>query len=336
MARVALVTPADANSPTVQAFIEEGDGFKWNKGDVVVYSGADPQWKKDISIAAGAAVGNLDAGGVLVAAGEMAATILQEMTTQYPIIMAFGGREPSNTDKKAQNMIGFVGDCTTVARKHLSLLKGNFKKGSDITVLYDKDGDSISGAAAKNDVTQHILGKLKGDDNSINAQPIDTANIQGQIDALLTTPGFMIVPNAVFFEQAAAITKAVDNSNNVQIAYYPEFYFYTQYNTKKKAKIVGFNVPATYRVAANWVNYILLGLWTTTQIISAMNNKQFAQAIEDPYLTPDHPSSLLKDRRHQPKRSPERKASTKQSMKRKKGPKQPTQRKRQKRRARQK
>jgi hypothetical protein len=315
MALIAVVTPADKNSPTVEAFSEELAGFGWDVQDdsiFDVYSGADPQYNEDISVAASSAVSELDPGGVLVAAGEMAAFYVQQETgktnppNQIPIILAFGGQAPSNA---AANMIGFLGDCTQVAKNHVKALKHNYT-ATQITVLYDMENI--------NHVTQNILKALLHDDNTINAQAIDTANIEGQIDALLTTPGFMIIPNAVFFEKADVITSAVDNSD-VQIAYYPEYYYYTKSDSRKnKAKVSGFNVPATYRVAASWVNDILRQLQTVATIIQGMSNKQFAEAIEYPYLVPSHPS--------QPTKSSQRKASTKQSTKRKKGPKQPTQR----------
>jgi hypothetical protein len=308
MALVAVVTPADENSPTVEAFQQEGDGFGWGD-DIDVYSATE--YANGVQGAAKDAYDNLDRGGVLVAAGEMTATILQGMTTTAPIIMAFGGRDPVNTDTTNKNMTGFVGDCTTIARKHLRQLKNIYKyKGSDITVLYDYGADQ-----GTNDVTQYICGVLKGDDQTINTKSIDVTDIGGKIAALLTTPGLMMVPNAVFFEQAAVIAHAVDNSD-VVIAYYPEFYYYTKHRNKNKAKVVGFNVPATYRVAASWVNRILLELDTTQTIISALNSKQFAEAIEDPYLVPEHQSaSTLKKSLYRPKQSPSRRAATKNSTK---------------------
>jgi hypothetical protein len=280
---------------------------------------------------------------VLVAGGEMAATAVQtetaktQATANIPIIMAFGGGIPANAAANT-NMTGFVGDCKTIAQNHVKALKQLKYTAGQITVLYDKDGDPPApGVAPKNKVTNDILGALKapkGGDPNINAKPIDTANItQNQVAQLLTTSAFMMIPNAVFFEKAATITKAVDSSG-VKVAYYPEYYYFTKSDSKKKkANVSGFNVPATYRVAASWVNYILRGTETVQKIVQQMKT-QFAEAIPDPYLEPNHPSLQIKDRRRQPKKSSQRKASTKRSGKKEKRSKQPTGRKKQRRPAR--
>ena len=310
MARIALVTPADANSPSVKALSDELAGFGYDVQDeavLKVYSGAN-----NISRAAQDAVQAVDAKGVLVAAGEMAATAVQAETAKtaatatIPIIMAFGGGIPANAaDNK--NMTGFFGDCKIIAQDHLKALKKDY--GADqITVLYDKDGEDppFAGGAPKNKVTNDILHDLKKTEPKLHAKSIDTTNItRTQIANLLTDPGFMMIPNAVFFEQADAITSAVDSSTKVVTAYYPEVHYYNKSDkTKKKAKFSGFNVPATYRIAASWVNYILSEIETVQTIVQKMN-KQFAEAIPEPYLVPSKSSFQGKGKRGKSKRSAE-------------------------------
>jgi hypothetical protein len=250
--------------------------------------------------------------------------------------MAFGGGKPANA---ADNMTGFFGDCKTIAQDHVKALKQLKYTAGQITVLYDKDGDPpLPGVPPKNKVTNDILGALKapkGGDPNINAKPIDTANItQNQLAKLLTTSAFMMIPNAVFFEQAAMITNAVDLSG-VKIAYYPEYYYFTKSDSKKKkANFSGYNVPATYRVAASWVNYILRDIETVQTIVQKMKT-QFAEAIPDPYLVPSNSSSFQrKGRRDKSTKSAPSKTSTKRSGKKEKGSKQPTGRKKQRRPAR--
>jgi hypothetical protein len=245
--------------------------------------------------------------------------------------MAFGGGKPANA---ADNMTGFFGDCKKIAQDHVTALKKNYT-ADQITVLYDKDGDPpLPGVAPKNKITNDILGQLKKGDPTLHTRPIDTANItQNQLANLLTDPGFMMIPNAVFFEQAATITNAVDLSG-VEIAYYPEYYYFTKSDSKKKkANFSGFNVSATYRVAASWVNYILRDIKTVQTIVQQMK-QQFADAIPDPYLVPSNSSFQRKGRRDKSTKSAPSKTSTKRSGKKEKGSKQPTGRKKQRRPAR--
>jgi hypothetical protein len=222
------------------------------------------------------------AGGVLVAAGEMTATILQGMTTTSPIIMAFGGMQP-DASKHHTNMAGLVGDCVHVAQHHLQQLKGS---GRAVTVMYDPEhpGDATK---PKNNVTNKAIGTLNGYTalpilpSDLQDGTVDTATLIGKLTDPLgagRTQGFMMVPNAAYFECAGLIADAIDNAGNITMAYYSEFYYYTKHNNKNKPKVYGFNVPATYRVAASWVNYLLIGYWTVATMPT-----RFPPAITDPY-----------------------------------------------------
>ena len=266
MPLIGLVTPADETSPSHIAFQDELHRLK--QPPAQLYKASD--YGGDIEAAAAAAVAAVPKGGVLVAAGEMAAYYVQDQTSktnpanQVPIILAFGGGRPSNADSPGvrpnKNMTGFIGDCKAVAKDHLKLLKQSYR-GNQITVLYDQEGN----AGGKNDVTRDILKALKIDDSTINARAMNTANIQNDLNTSpLTTPAVMIIPNAVFFTQAEDITDAVDNTAVVEVAYYPEFHYWNKsHGDKHKAKVSGYNVPLTYREAALWVDHLLTGYWTS-------------------------------------------------------------------------
>ena len=266
MALIGFVTPADENSPSYTAFQDEL--VRLNQTTTLqIYKAS--AYGGSIEAAAIAAVTDVDkAGGVLVAAGEMAAYYVQDQTSkttpanQVPIILAFGGDKPSNTDPSTgnKNMTGFIGDCTTIAKQHLHELKKTYHYNSEeITVLYDAD------PGKKNHITQKILKELTTVDSFIKPRGIDTANVQNDLNnTALATKAVMMIPNAVFFAQADAITGAVDNTGVVEVAFYPEFHYLNKSDRKKKkAKVSGYNVPLTYREAALWVDHLLTGYWTS-------------------------------------------------------------------------
>jgi hypothetical protein len=265
---VGLVTPADVSSPSVQAFLDEGTRLVWaNNAIVRIYSPANAQAAHDDVHANG---------GVLVVGGEKTAFALQAITPPsdgIPIIVAFAGEAPGN---QASNMTGFIGDCGAVAHNHLHGLKTHGHNGQDVKVLLDSD--QINNTNTANTVTQRILNKLLQFDGNITQLGKTVANIQGLTAAELSTGGFMLIPNAFFFEYASVIAGAVDNSNQVMMAYYPEFEYWRHQQNKGKANVSGYNVPLTYRLAASWVNNLLSGYWNLGSM-----PQQFADAIPEPY-----------------------------------------------------
>ena len=254
---IALVTPADQNSPSVQAFIDECTN-RLGMLAPALYTPAQAQQAHDDVY---------NNGGVLVAGGEKTASALQAITMPpgdtIPIIVAYAGKAPDNANT---NMTGFIGDGEKVAKNQLHALKLAGYTGNAVTVLLDSDNS--------NTVTQYVLGKLLQTDNQIKQKAIALASTPNLTAADFPTAGFMMIPNAVFFENAAAITGAVDGSV-VQMACYPEFLYWQKHANKGKAHVLGYNVPLTYRLAARWVYNILSGYWT--------NVPGFADPIPDPY-----------------------------------------------------
>ena len=225
--------------------MDEGTRLGWAAGTVRLYPPANAQMAHDDV---------QTNGGVLVAGGGNAASALQAITPprdNIPIIVAYAGEVLSN---HASNMTGFIGDCVTVAENHLRQLKAQGYNGQHVTVLLDANQD--------NTVTQNILGRLLKIDRNINRMPITLVNTQQLTAAQLTTGGFMMISNAVFFRYANVIGPAVDQSN-VQMAHYPEFEYRRHHHQHiGKAHVSGYDVPLTYRLAASWVNDLLSGYWT--------------------------------------------------------------------------
>jgi hypothetical protein len=250
---VALLTPADASSPSYTAFQDElCNNLGWPQTTLVAYP-----IKNFASIQAAAKQAHDDVktnGGVLVAAGEMAASFLQDQTPttdNIPIVLAYAGQAPSNADK---NMTGYVGDCVGLAKGHLKKLKVD--AGLATSVMYDPD--------LNNDATQNALQQLDG----YTPLPISPADLQNGIVTAATltqqlhTNGFMMIPNAVYYKYVNLIATAVDNANPVTLAYYPEIEYQRQSTKKGKTKVSGYNVLLTYRLAACWVDNLLTGVWT--------------------------------------------------------------------------
>jgi hypothetical protein len=247
----------------VEAFKDEGNRIGWPAGTVQVYDITEVQDAHDDV---------QTNGGVLVAAGEMTACALQEKSPAteakpIPIIVAYAGAVPDNADT---NMMGLIGDCVTVATSHLGLLK---KAKLAVTVMYDP--------GAHNKVTQKVL-KALTNVTPLPIRPVDMQNITAaHLATQLNTPGFMLIPNAVYFEYASVISDAIDSAGAVTTAYYPEVEYWRHHQNKGKANLFGFNVPLTYRLAATWADNFLSGYWNLDTIKSM--RKRFAQAIPDPY-----------------------------------------------------
>ena len=102
MTLVALVTPADENSPSYQAFQDELARLNPANPPPTAYKASDPAYGSIEAAARAAVTAVTNQGGVLVAAGEMAAYYVQDATSKtnpanrIPIILAFGGDKPTN------------------------------------------------------------------------------------------------------------------------------------------------------------------------------------------------------------------------------------------------
>src|SRR5262249_50561839 len=91
------------------------------------------------------------------------------------------------------------------------------------------------------------------------------------------TDGFMMIPNATFYENCTTIAGVVDLSKNVKEAYYPEIEYWRAHRKKDIVQIHGNSVELTYRQAANWVNNLLNKSWAGLPVPS------FVPAVPEDY-----------------------------------------------------
>ena len=186
---------------------------------------------------------------VIVAAGTMAATILQDLTIQQnltgtiSIVQAVGGSVPTN---RQQNLTGFLIDALGTAQSQLALLN------APVAVLFD----DTPGSPSNNVYSQ--LDKTK------------VIPLQARIPSDLTkvslpagVNGFMLLPNAMFFNHCDDVVKIVDGKTlaggGPLPIYYPEREYKKAQTDTTHVKVYGYNIPLTYRLAAQYVDKILDG-----------------------------------------------------------------------------
>jgi hypothetical protein len=273
MATVRLVTPASSATKSAAFFAQQLKSLGWPASIFKCISATDDAFNGDISKAADEAVRELEQAliadqddvGVLVAAGTKAAGILQDKTTDFPIILALGGEAPSNAAGN-NNLTGFVQDCVQIGKDHLTKHK---QKGHTVTLLWDKDKDN----QASQDVYKELIKIVPAKDLNQLTLP--------ELSADKITEGFMLIPNATYYENSDLIARVVDLSTHVKEAYYPEIEYWRFHKQKQKAKVHGHSVELTYRQAANWVDYLLKEIWSIDDGLP-----QFTPAITEDYQWP--------------------------------------------------
>ena len=268
MALVALVTPASEATPSVKAFKDElCNTFGWPQSTFKCFSAT--AYGNDLGKAASAAVSAVKAGDVLVAAGTKAAGLLQDAAAaNIPIILAFGGEKPKNA---GSNMTGLLAGAVAVGKHHMSKLKGAGHDGKKATVMYDPD--------TKNQATQDVLAALVTANPNLTKLPISPGQVSALAKATLTS-GFMLIPNAGYYENSKTIAEAVAGDANVKMAYYPEFEYWHYHKTKGgsgHAKVHGHNIPLTFRMAASWANNLLNKDWDVNSL------PDFTDAVTENY-----------------------------------------------------
>ena len=187
---------------------------------------------------------------VIVAAGTMAAAILQDitskqkLTTTIPIIQAVGGSVPTN---RQPNLTGFIIDAAGTAQAQLA------KLNAPVAVLYDDTPGNPS---------NNIYGQL----DQTKVKPL-TARIPGDLGNVnlpADANGFMLLPNAMFYNNCDKVVKIVEGKTlpggGPLPVYYPERE-YKQAHKKPAAgvTVLGHHVALTYRLAATFVDSILSG-----------------------------------------------------------------------------
>jgi hypothetical protein len=189
---------------------------------------------------------------VIVAAGSMAAEILQGKTTTIPVIQAIGGRIPANlVGGVNRNLTGFHIDAQTTCDAQLNDLLGLAPPGV-VTILWDPTNIQVS-----TDIKNHIT-------TTFAAQIAAGRIIFFPVSDPLTLPKpgdlkdrFMLIPSAMFFNNCQLIARAVEQKGIP--ARYPEREYKKAHTNKASRKVYGHSVPMTYRRVARYVDRILDG-----------------------------------------------------------------------------
>ena len=254
MPKVRVVTPAAQSDKhkSLDAFEDElFNQLEWQgKLDYMVY------WANNdntlLANNAHAAAHEVPAPDVIVAAGSMAAELLQVETTTIPVIQAIGGRIPANlVGGVNRNLTGFHIDAQQTCVDQLNQLLG-LVPPQVVTILWDPSNTPIS-----TDIHTYITNNFAA---QITAGRIKFFPVNDPLD--LPKPGdlkdrFMLIPSAMFFNNCQLIARAVEQKGIP--ARYPEREYKKAHTNKTGRKIYGHSVPMTYRRAARYVDRILDG-----------------------------------------------------------------------------
>jgi hypothetical protein len=238
--KVRLVTQTRRDTSSIAAFEDELlNHFGWNEDiDYDVHAANDDNGK--LQTKAQNAVNENP--NVIVSAGYATTVFLQNATTAIPIIQAAGGDYPNPTPG---NITGFSLDALTTANNLLTKFTG---PNRIVTVLYN---DS-------NTTSANAYGRLTVPANVTLAYPPLTIHDPAGFGRL-TNPidGFMLIPDAMFYKYHRKIVAMVEGKAS-QICY-PERLFKNAHENKGNVKVYGHHIPATFRLAASYVNSILNG-----------------------------------------------------------------------------
>jgi hypothetical protein len=248
---VRLVTLAHANTPTVKAFEDElktvfGHGHK--APDYKAYSAVA---EGSLSAAATKAVGDtpqvIVAGGTAAVVAVLAAENAAGSTA--PIVMV-GGAPPPNPPPR---LTGFLINQLTIAQDHVTALLAVATK---IAVLYDNTPNSLSldtyTKITTAGATPYIpAGQLVSCPATTDTQ-IQNSNLGG-------ADGFMLIPNATYYEYYKDVAKLVDG--NVTYIYYPEREYKRWHLNPNGVHVRGHSIPLAFRRAAWYADSITSGDW---------------------------------------------------------------------------
>ena len=192
-----------------------------------------------------------------VVAGGVQATACLQIAVQnsggpiVPTIQAVGGAIPPNP----QNYVtGFKINALATAEYHLDHVPSQ-----SVTVLYDDTPGTPS-----LDVYNNLLAynQAKPAPKVITPLPARTPHALRTLDPTKLTTGFMLIPNAMYYNHCDDIAAYVDGQSvggTPVSVYYPEREYKKAQTDTTHVKVYGYNIPLTYRLAAQYVDKILDG-----------------------------------------------------------------------------
>jgi len=273
---VRLVTPAhpgDQKHDSRDAFekqLLDTDGWR-HKIDYQAYYGRYDQptlqtmAQNAVTDAQAAVAANQPA--VIVTAGTMATVMVQNQTqgSTIVVIQAAGGAITT----PQTNVTGFTINALAIANYHLSNVGSN-----EVTVLYDDSPDP--------NPSLYVFEHLQSNGKQITPLPIRFSNPNGlkTLSAGSLKGGFMLLPNAMYYNHLDDIVKYVDGKtvggNPVSI-YYPELeYKKAHTNSTTNVYVYGHDIPNTYVQAAGYVDQVLKG----TMSVQQMNLPPIQEALQ--------------------------------------------------------
>lgn len=246
---VRLVTLAGTGTPSVNAFADElTTVFGLGKKKQLDYKAYSAVVEGSLSTAAKKAVNDnpqvIVAGGVAAVAAVL--TALKGVLT--PIVMV-GGAAPS--DPPPPNLTGFLINQKKIAQDHVKKLLAVATK---IAILHDNTSGTLSLATYTAITTGIPSAKLV----SLPAK----SDVHIRRSKLGGADGFMLIPNATYYQHSKDIAGLVDG--NVNTIYYPEREYKRWHSKSTKGVYVhGHSIPLAFRRAAWYADSIASGDWAS-------------------------------------------------------------------------
>ena len=192
---------------------------------------------------------------VIVAGGLQATALLQAMVEALkppiiPIIQAVGGDDPPG---RQPYVTGYKISALDTAKYHLDHLP------QAVTVLYDDTAGTPS-LVVYNDLVAYNQAKLPAARTAITAVQAKTPHDLKNLPAIATA-GFMLIPNAMYYNHCDDIAAYVDGKKvggTAVSVYYPEREIRRRIRTQPTSKFT----VTTLRLPIVWQHRPPIGFWT--------------------------------------------------------------------------
>jgi len=289
---VCFVTPTSASAKSVKAFGTLIDDLQETKIDFKVFgaSGHNTKAQLDQQVvdAWNFVVSKLgpprpppatpyDVPVVFVAGGTSAASALASNvnTGTYPIVQAAGGSKLS-----LPNMTGFYlnapGALTICQQQYNRLMT---TADAPAAVLYDSMNDP--GGTILSSLTTYAAAKtlniwdIAGNMGNLTVYNLQTVHLRPPNVGNKPSTSFMLIPNAVFYDQSDAIATVVEGAG-LQNAIYPEREYKNAHSNKTGKQVLGHKIGLTFALAAYYVDSLLNGVTLPSPTLP------WQEAITDP------------------------------------------------------
>ena len=250
--KVRLVTLANANTPSVKAFEDELTTLFGHGHKTLDYQAYSAVHEGSAAAAAKKAVDDnpqvIVAGGAAAVAAVIAAEDAAESTA--PIVMV-GGAPPPNPPPR---LTGFLINQLTIAQAHVTAL---LPVAAKIAVLFDNTPGSLSLDTYTKITTAAGGGPYIPAGKLVSCPATTVAQIRAS--NLGGADGFMLIPNAMYYENFKDVANLVDG--RVTTIYYPERDYKRWHAHPNGVRVHGHSIAIAFRHAAWYVDSITSGDW---------------------------------------------------------------------------